>query len=172
MVFRALLGAALLLAVCPASHAGENMSSNVSQQQVLAEVRQDIVALHDFFVGWYNGDLPESAFETEFAARLDPSFTIIMPSGAELDYETLSAAMRDSFGKKPGFRIEIRNVRIVKATETTVIATYEEWQENEREEPGSASARISTVAMTRGEVLKWLHVHETWLPEETLAAGR
>jgi len=41
------------------------------------EVRQDVEDLHSFFVGWYNGTLPDSAFETEFLARLDPDFTIM-----------------------------------------------------------------------------------------------
>ena len=78
-------------------------------------VRQDIEALHEFFVGWYNGTLPEAAYEAEFAARLNPAFTIIMPSGVRLDHKTLVSSMRGSYGKKPGFRIEIRNVRVVHA---------------------------------------------------------
>lgn len=135
------------------------------------EVRQDIEGLHDFFVGWFNGDLPESAYATEFEARLDPAFTIIMPSGAELDFTNLSRAMKESFGQKPGFRIEIRNVRLVHVTETTIVATYEEWQRNSREESARGSGRLSTVVFDRRGSLKWRHVHETWLPESVVAAG-
>lgn len=143
-------------------------SKTVTDPIVENQVRQDIEDLHDFFVGWYNGKLPDSAFESEFAARLDPAFTIIMPNGVELDYDSLSYAMRDSFGKNPGFRIEIRNVRLVHATAETAVATYEEWQFQEGDGADSATSRVSTVLFERGERLTWLHVHETWLPEEII----
>lgn len=160
---------ALMLA---APAAAAERSEPVSDTALENEIRQDIEALHEFFVGWYNGTLPEAAYENEFAARLDPNFTIIMPSGVELDHDSLSAAMRQSFGKNPGFRIGIRNVRLVHAGETTAVATYEEWQHHEEEGPESVSARVSTVAFERGDTLKWLHVHETWLPAEVVEAGR
>ena len=130
------------------------------------EIRQEVEELHAFFVAWYNGNLPDRAFDDEFVARLGSEFTIIMPSGIELDYDTLSSAMRQSFGKKPGFRIEIRNVRLIDTAETTAIASYEEWQHMENEGAESARGRVSTVVFSREDRLKWLHVHETWLPEE------
>lgn len=132
------------------------------------EIRQEIEELHAFFVGWYNGNLPGSSFDDEFVARLGADFTIIMPSGIELNYETLSSAMRQSFGKNPGFRIEIRNVRLIHATESTAIARYEEWQRKEQEGAESGSGRVSTVVFSREDRLKWLHVHETWLPEDVV----
>ena len=137
----------------------------MSQFELENAVRQEVEDLHDFFVGWYNGDLPKSAYETDFLAKLDRGFTIIMPSGTELGYDALCSAMRASFGKKKGFQIEIRNVRLVESTETLVVATYEEWQHNDMEGPDSASARVSTVVFERAEALLWRHVHETWLPE-------
>ena len=166
--FLALIGTLMLAA----SAAAAERSEPVSSTELETQVRQDIEALHDFFVGWYNGVLPEEAYETEFLARLDPAFTIIMPSGVELNHGALSAAMRQSYAKNPGFRIEIRNVRLVHASAMMAVATYEEWQHHEQEGPDSASARISTVTFARGEALKWLHVHETWLPQEVVEAGR
>lgn len=137
----------------------------MSQTELENAVRQEVEDLHAFFVGWYNGDLPESAYETAFLAKLDSGFTIILPSGVELNYGELCSAMKASFGKKKGFQIEIRKVRLVKSAETMVVATYEEWQHNDQEGPDSATARVSTVVFERGEVLLWRHVHETWLPE-------
>ena len=127
------------------------------------EIRQEVEELHAFFVAWYNGNLPDRAFDEEFVARLGSEFTIIMPSGMELDYDTLSSAMRQSFGKKPGIRIQIRNVRLIDATETRAIASYEEWQHMEIEGAESARGRVSTVVFSREDGLKWLHVQETWL---------
>ena len=102
--------------------------------------------------------------------RLDNGFTIIMPSGASLDHKTLVSSMRGSYGKKPGFRIEIRNVRLLKTTESIAVAQYEEWQHNKQESPGVGSGRISTVIFSLGDKLQWLHVHETWLPEDIVQA--
>lgn len=166
--FMAWVGALMLATTTVAAERSEPVIDTALEN----EIRQDIEVLHEFFVGWYNGTLPEIAYDTEFAARLAPTFTIVMPSGVELDHDSLSAAMRQSFGKNPGFRIEIRNVRLVHASEKVAIATYEEWQFHEQEGPDSASARISTVVFARGETLKWLHVHETWLPEEAVEAER
>ena len=74
--------------------------------------------------------------------------------------------MKNAHGQKPGFRIEIRNVRLIYATGNTIVATYEKWQRNTREAAGTGTGRLSTVVMDRGGALKWRHVHETWLPEE------
>ena len=141
-------------------------AETVNEPVLENEIRQEVEELHAFFVAWYNGNLPDCAFDDEFIARLGSEFTIIMPSGIELDYDTLSSAMRQAFGKKPGFRIEIRNVRLIHATETMAIASYEEWQHMENEGAEPSRGRVSTVAFSREGRLKWLHVHETWLPEE------
>lgn len=156
---------ALLLLCLPLNSVAQEINKAMSQSELENAVRQEVEDLHAFFVAWYNGALPQSAYETAFLAKLDSGFTIIMPSGTELSYDELCSAMRASFGKKPGFQIEIRNVRLVKSTEAMVVATYEEWQDNDLEGPDSASARISTVVFERGDALLWRHVHETWLPE-------
>ena len=162
--------AACLFACLPLVEAGDKTIMESGHLELEEAVRGDVVALHEFFVGWYGGELPASALETEFLARLDPAFTIIMPSGVELDHETLSSAMQSAFGQKPGFRIEIRNVRLKYVTKNTILATYEEWQRNTREAAGEGTGRLSTVVMDRGVPLTWRHVHETWLPEEVVQA--
>ena len=144
--------------------------SELKPDTLETQLREEVKALHAFFVGWYNANLTERAFETEFMARLDAGFTIITPSGVKLDQEKLVSAMRQSYGKKPGFRIEIRNVRLLQATETSAVAHYEEWQHNGQESPGTGSGRISTVVFSQGDQLQWLHVHETWLPEDIVQA--
>jgi hypothetical protein len=160
--------AVLWLFACLPAEAGDKTMMESGRLELEEAVREEVVALHDFFVGWYGGKLPESAFETEFLARLDPAFTIIMPSGAELDMANLSRAMQDAFGQKPGFRIEIRNVRLKYLTETTIVATYEEWQRNTREAAKTGTGRLSTVVFDRDGSLRWRHVHESWLPEDVV----
>ena len=162
---------AAMLMVVPFAGTADERSETLNDAKLEGQVRQEIEELHAFFVAWYNGDLPASAYAREFEARLDPAFTIIMPSGVELDFATLSRAMKESFGQKPGFRIEIRNVRLVHVSETALVATYEEWQRDSRDESAGGSGRLSTVVFDRRGSLKWRHVHETWLPESVVASA-
>ena len=52
-----------------------------------------------------------------------------------------------------------------------VIATYEEWQRNALASTPPDNGRVATAVFERGERLKWLHIHETWVPPEQMAAG-
>jgi len=75
----------------------------------------------------------------------------------------------------------IRTARYIHVTESPIkIIQYrakgamdwhdEEWQHNKLESPGVGSGRISTVIFSLGDKLQWLHVHETWLPEDIVQA--
>ena len=164
--FLVVIWVACTLLACPVAGGVLQGGQPMNEAGLEQELRQDIEGLHEFFVGWYNGNLPPAAFETEFVARLAPMFTIIMPSGVELGMDSLSSAMRESFGKNPGFHIEIRNVQLIHSDANTAIASYEEWQRTEQGGLESVSGRVSTVVFSRGTALRWLHVHETWLPDD------
>ena len=79
--------------------------------------------------------------------------------------------MRRAHGSNPDFRIAIRNVVVRRVMPDVVLATYEEWQRNALASTPPDNARLATVAFARTEPLRWLHVHETWLPGEVAAAG-
>jgi hypothetical protein len=119
------------------------------------KVRLEIEELHEFFVGWFNGSLPESAFETDFMLGLDD----------------LVPAIRDGYASNPNFRIEIREVQVHWTSDDYVMATYEEWQRNALASTPPDNARVATVLFKGPEPLKWLHIHETWLPPESMSAG-
>lgn len=92
-----------LLLCLPFNSLAQERSQAMSQTELENAVRQEVEDLHAFFVGWYNGDLPESAYETAFLAKLDSGFTIIMPSGVELNYDDLRR-MATQRPEGPGFR--------------------------------------------------------------------
>lgn len=142
------------------------MSSKVEQI-----VREEVEALHEFFVGWFSGSLPESEFESQFLQRFSADFHLIPPAGELLSLEQLSAGLRAAHGSNPEFRIAIRNVKIRNLSEEHILATYEEWQRNALASEPPDNGRISTVLFNRSEPLQWLHVHETWLPESVTAAA-
>jgi len=52
-----------------------------------------------------------------------------------------------------------------------VVATHEEWQRNALASKPSENARIATVLFEDTEPLRWLHIHETWMPADVAAAG-
>lgn len=76
-------------------------------------VRQEIEALHAFFVGWFSGALAPDAFEEGFLRRFDSDLLLIPPD----------------------------------------------------------NGRVATVLFRETEPLRWLHIHETWLPESVQSAG-
>lgn len=134
-------------------------------------VRLEIEALHEFFVGWFTGAVPESVFETEFLDRMSNELVFIPPAGRRLGLDGLAAALRDGYAKNPRFRIAIRNVQAHWTFDDHVVATYEEWQRNALASKPPDNGRLATVLFKGPAPLKWLHIHETWLPPETMAAG-
>ncbi|MGB1016836.1 MAG: hypothetical protein ACPG4T_22035, partial [Nannocystaceae bacterium] len=77
-----------------------------------------------------------------------------------------------TYGNSPGFAIAIRRVQVRWQRGTTILATYEEWQRNARRSTPPDNGRAATVLFEDlGTRLSWLHIHETWLPAEIMAAG-
>jgi len=136
-----------------------------------AQVRTEIEALHEFFVGWFTGALPESAFQEGFLDRFDADFILVPPAGVTLGIDELASGVHGAHATNPEFRIAIRNVRVRRVHGDWVLASYEEWQRNALASTPPDNGRAATVLFEIGEPMRWLHVHETWLPDEVLAAG-
>lgn len=136
-----------------------------------ASVRDEVEALHRFFVGWFSGQATHETFDSEFLRRFAPEFLLVPPAGVLLSLEELASAVRRGHGSNPDFRIKIRNVNIRWEMSEEVLATYEEWQRNALASTPPDNARIATVLFRKGEPLQWLHVHETWMPGPIASAG-
>lgn len=138
---------------------------------VEAAARAEIESLHEFFVGWFSGTLPDEAFESNFLPRFSEDVVFIPPAGFQFGFDELATAVRERYASNPEFRIAIRNVRVHQETPELVIATYEEWQRNALASSPPDNGRVATVVFKKGERLRWLHIHETWVPPEQMAAG-
>lgn len=138
---------------------------------VTASVRKEIEEIHAFFVKWYAGAVPADAFESAFVTRMDPDMVFVAPGGAVLDCAALTKAVRDGYGTNDDYGIAIRNVTVRRMTDDHILATYEEWQRNATVTATGNNGRFSTVLLTRSEPFRWLHVHETWLPGDVVAAS-
>ena len=138
---------------------------------MMEKVRREIEALHKFFVAWFSGSIPESEFDAGLLARFDPGFHLIPPAGIVLDLDGIATGIREGYATNPEFRIAIRNVQIRREFDGHILATYEEWQRNALASEPAENARLATVLFADTKLLRWLHVHETWLPADVAEAG-
>ena len=142
------------------------------------EAREEIEALHAFFVDWFGGIVePENeVFEQRFAKRFHPDCELIQPSGSTLTRQVFFDAVRQSHGSSPDFRIAIRNVRVrYQLLDGLSLVTYEEWQRNAVNSKPPDNARAATVLFQKAggdQSISWLHIHETWLPAEQTPVSR
>ena len=142
------------------------MEMNISSQ-----ARAEIESLHEFFVDWFAGALPAEAFEENFLPRFSADVVFIPPAGFHFGFGELTAVIRERYASNPDFRIAIRNVQVHRETPELLIVTYEEWQRNALASSPPDNGRVATVVFEKGDRLKWLHIHETWVPPEQMAAG-
>lgn len=129
--------------------------------------------LHRFFEEWFAGAVPRN--EVTFARlthALAPEFELITPDGRLVPRELLLRGLEDSHAKfergGPTFEVEVRDVRAREAGDGLFLAVYEEWHHSEHESVGRLSTALLRVAPGAPNGLAWLHVHETWLPEDEL----
>lgn len=129
-----------------------------------ADVEAEIVSLHRFFEAWFRGErAPDEAGFAPLPQALTEGFVFISPGGVESSRDALLDGLRGAHASWPSTDgIEIRNVRVRWRRADTLVATYEEWQTRGDETKG----RLSTVVFdtTTTPPLRWLQVHETWLP--------
>ena len=137
-------------------------------------VENEIRDLHEFLAGWLSGQIPQSEreFQIRFMDRLENHFFNIQPSGSLLSLETLSTQIREGYGKSPDFRIMVRDISVHVEDSAYILATYKEFQLGAKNS-APQNARISSVLfqVTSANILKWRHVHETWLPSDSLRAN-
>ena len=138
---------------------------------LLNDVRQEIDDLHVFFVEWFNGTADKDSYEARFVSRFDPGVIFVGPNGMLLEHEQLMGMMRDAHGSNPDFRIAIRDVTIRQQSAEQLIVTYTEWQRNAINSDEADNGRLTTAVLSTTKPFRWLHIHETWLPEEIAAAG-
>lgn len=135
------------------------------------DVQKEVDELHVFFVDWFSGNADKDSYEERFVNRFDPAAIFIAPNGMLLEYEQLIGFMQGAYGSNPDFRIAIRDVKIRHESSSQVVATYTEWQRNAVDAPTPDNGRLSTAVLSRDKPFRWLHVQETWLPEEVQSAG-
>jgi hypothetical protein len=140
-------------------------------------VAKEIIDLHIFFEDWFRGDCrnTDQVFKKRLLSRMDIDFYMVMPNGESFYGEQFWPDLRKAHGSNPKFEISLRNfVRKLQIGRKTFVANYEEWQKNAKNTRPANNGRVSTaVFVVDSEApngVKWVNVHETWLPENRIAA--
>lgn len=136
-------------------------------QQIAHDCKTEVIEAHRFFTEWFTGVLPDT--DATWAALEDtlaPGFVLVTPGGRLIEREALLQGIRANHGQHEdtGFEIWIENFECRLIEGDVVVATYEEWQTLGDDTTG----RLSTAIFERNPAMpnhvRWLHVHETWLP--------
>lgn len=140
-------------------------------------VAKEIIQLHAFFEDWFRGNCNDSdrVFKNRLLSRMDIDFYIVLPNGECFYGEQFWPEMRTAHGSNPKFQISLRNfARKLQIGQKTFVANYEEWQKNSVESKPENNGRVSTAIFVEDKSapngVKWVHVHETWLPAKRVKA--
>lgn len=134
-------------------------------------LREEVELLHRFFARWFNGTAAPAELAEIFLPRMDPETFFVSPDGYRLERDGLVSMFEEAHGSNPDFRIAVREVRLLREIGDTLLITYSEWQRGARASARSENGRVTSALLRRGQPFKWLHVHETWLPEAEQASG-
>lgn len=137
----------------------------------LDTVTKEIVDLHDFFTEWFNGTAERDQLEPRFLSRLHDEVVFIPPEGHAMTGPMLKGGFDQGYGSNADFRIQIRDVVVRHEVGDLVLATYTEWQTGAKQSALANNARITTVLMKMASPVTWLHIQETWLPNDVREAG-
>ncbi len=145
-----------------------------SSQQ--AQIQAEVIQLHEFFVDWFNATCVQTDeyYHANFESRFVDEFEIIMPSGQLFTTEMLFSQLREVYGSSTQFKIQIRNVQTRDVSSDLIVTTYEEWQKNALNSEPADNGRISSGLLKKDDAapngVRWLHLHETWLPADIIQA--
>ncbi len=131
-------------------------------------VLKEVVELHQFFENWFTARLDNTEENlNRFEHVTSDEFTVIPPNGATSDKASLIKDLQSAYGfqGQHPYRIEIKNVEEKELAGDLVMATFEEWQQDRRENRGHLNTAIFRRNYNNVNGLEWVHLHKTRIPE-------
>ncbi len=131
--------------------------------------RDEVLDLHQFFADWFNGDIAnDEATFARLEKALADDFEIIGPDGRLTTRGDLLPILARAHGgrKALDFSIEVKHPKARKISDALCLITYEEWQSSNQ---GNRAWRSTAVLRRQDDApggVVWLHVHETYLPDD------
>lgn len=153
----------------------ENPAAEGASASFDERCRREVEDLHHFFEDWFNGKVENTdGAYARFADVLAEGFVIVSPNGQLQDRQAVIDGLRSAYapeGTEPvriwveGF--ELRR-RIPTEAGDVAVVTYEEWIQRGENRRGRVSTAILRQREGTPNGIEWLHVHETWLPPDSL----
>jgi hypothetical protein len=134
------------------------------------QCRAEIVELHQFFEDWFRAKLPRTEDDFKRVSEvLDERFEIISPRGDLMTKEKLLAVLWEFYGgyREQQYRIWTEGHRSRGLAEGQLLVTYREWEEWEGRKQGRLTSAVLGKDERAPHGVKWLHVHEVWIPSST-----
>jgi len=133
---------------------------------------REVREFHEFIEEWLTGRADREDYDRAEAVLPD-DFEILSPTGDGRDGPTLRADLRDGHGvfadSDPPFEVRIADLRTRDEPESTCLVTYEEWQRTDGDWEGRVSTAFFRRAVDAPNGVEWVHLHETWLPDDAEA---
>ncbi|MBN9070333.1 MAG: DUF4440 domain-containing protein [Rhizobiales bacterium] len=127
----------------------------------------EIVALHRFFVEWYDRRTADRADFSLFERAMGPDMRMVPPSGAVLERDAVVGHVRANRGAFDGdFAIEIADIRPVWEGAGAVLVAYVEKQRRAGESTARRAAALFTENPAAPHGVEWRHLQETWMQAE------
>jgi hypothetical protein len=124
----------------------------------------EIVALHRFFVEWYDKATADTADFGLFERAMGPGMQMIPPSGAILDRDAVVHYVRANRGSLDGgFAITIDEIRPAWQADGAIAVTYMERQERAGIKTSRRASAIFIKSSSAPNGVEWRHLHETWM---------
>ncbi|CAD5198547.1 MULTISPECIES: DUF4440 domain-containing protein [unclassified Pseudomonas] len=122
----------------------------------LNEVIETLTAIEQ----WFSGAMADNALES-LLARFSETFSMVTPTGRQLDKAGLGELFSSAGGHRPGCVITLGELEVIALHEAGAVVRYREWQ---ADDTGTPTDRLATAVFEKqpgGQVL-WRHLHETF----------
>jgi len=132
-------------------------------------IHKEIIELHQFFQGWFNGSVSDDAkIFSRLTGVLSEDFTYITPEGKLIHRKNLIKSLHSAYHSRKGMRIWIENMQILHGFGEITTVSYEEWQLIERNVTVRLSSATFKYQPGAPNKVVWMHLHESWMrsPED------
>ena len=128
----------------------------------------EIVALHRFFMEWYDRKTAAGADFSLFERAMGTDMRMIPPSGAVLDRDQVIGHVRANRGAFDGdFAIEIADIRPVWQGADAIVVAYVEKQERAGERTARRACALFVESPSAPHGVEWRYLQETWMQAGT-----
>ena len=129
----------------------------------------EVISAHIAIQQWFSSPADAAVLE-ELMARFSPRFTMVVPSGAQLDLDAVRRLFAKAGGGKPGLEIVVDQLTLLDQHAGGATVAYREAQYLGGQ---PSNLRLATVVFERDAAgaLRWRHLQETFAPLERNVAG-